>query len=594
MPGNQNRGRKKKILVEIDDLTVSNPPKKRGRPKKTKIDAHETSGDSKEDKEYTSTHVSTLNKRSSALSKFYDTHLGAAIETFPPKRLPVRRLVLQRYRKLRAEYHAKPKSSLINTITDEVITLWERSSIPHKSHKDCQYMVENVVNRWSDARQDEKTSTVFQEYLNLLLDLRTNECMDLDKLEGELKASGNTEWKKDLDFFKGQMMVPQTGFMSPIKDKVLDKKVKSRTSKAFKAQLYAEKNKSDFTCTTSYASLSATSSTFGITKENIVLEKSRKAAEATEAKIVEVQKLEAEGEINEHEQLAVKNDPDWQLPSRELRRLSAKPQNITITLPSREIPTIMACASTATKTSPRLEMKLMSTVLKAGGVDINDASLSVSTIYRQRKKKVTIKAKEIRDNIKKFGEKDDEGMFVVMHWDGKIIQLLDGNTEDRLAIALSAPHMISGQFLSSPIIPDGTGISMANAVFDIGNEYGLNSKAAAMVFDTTASNTGRWKGSVTQYEKMVGKALLWLACRHHVPELHIKHANELLRGPSKGPKDPLFKKFKDCFSSLSIQESTLWTWPANSTDWRYERAIEVLSWADEHMENATWTREDYR
>ena len=189
---------------------------------------------------------------------------------------------------------------------------------------------------------------------------------------------------------------------------------------------------------------------------------------------------------------------------------------------------------------------------------------------------------------------DDKGNFLVFHWDGKIIQLLSGVTEDRLAVAISSRQRISAQFLASPVIPDGRGISMANAVFELANEFELVIKVAAMVFDTTASNTGCWKGSVTLFEKKVGKALLWLACRHHVPELHIKHANEFLRGPSKGPDDALFKKFKDVFPFLTLQDRSLWTWPANPNDWRHERASAVLMWADGHMQLATWSREDYR
>ena len=39
---------------------------------------------------------------------------------------------------------------------------------------------------------------------------------------------------------------------------------------------------------------------------------------------------------------------------------------------------------------------------------------------------------------------------------------------------------------------------------------------------------------------------------------------------------------------------SLWKWPGNMEDWRYQKANEILIWADYHMENATWPREDYR
>ena len=76
---------------------------------------------------------------------------------------------------------------------------------------------------------------------------------------------------------------------------------------------------------------------------------------------------------------------EWELPYREKRRKNAKPDTITVTLPARGISTLLAATTTATKTSVRLELKLTSTLSKAGGADINQASLSVSTVYRQRK-----------------------------------------------------------------------------------------------------------------------------------------------------------------------------------------------------------------
>ena len=186
-----------------------------------------------------------------------------------------------------------------------------------------------------------------------------------------------------------------------------------------------------------------------------------------------------------------------------------------------------------------------------------------------------------------FGN-EKQGKFLVFHWDGKIIQLLSGETEDRLAIAISVPNIIPGQFLASLVIPDGTGLSMAKAVFELASEYCLLSKTEAMVFDTTASNTGQWKGSVSRFEKSEGRSLFWLACRHHISELHIKHTHEVLRGPSRGPDDPLFKRFKTIYGSIVTADQSAWIWPHDPNDWRYQRASTVLAWADHHMEVATW------
>ena len=161
-------------------------------------------------------------------------------------------------------------------------------------------------------------------------------------------------------------------------------------------------------------------------------------------------------------------------------------------------------------------------------------------------------------------------------------------------MGISVPKVVKGQFLASPIISSGKGATMANAVYGLSSEYGLNSRVKSMVFDTTASNTGICKGSVTLFERKIGTALLWLACRHHVPERHITHANEALRGSSKGPDDPLFKRFKECFPMINTENRSVWTWPADQNSWRHQMATEVLQWASVHMELATWDREDYR
>ena len=122
---------------------------------------------------------------------------------------------------------------------------------------------------------------------------------------------------------------------------------------------------------------------------------------------------------------------------------------------------------------------------------------------------------------------------------------------------------------------------------------GLLEKDEAVVFDTTASNAGVRQGCVFLFEKIVQRAVLWLACQHHTSELFIKNANIEVRGPTTGPEDVLFKLFKKKFNLIDTTHLEGWIWPAN-TDWRHQRAEDVLEWADLHMSQGTWPREDYR
>ena len=62
----------------------------------------------------------------------------------------------------------------------------------------------------------------------------------------------------------------------------------------------------------------------------------------------------------------------------------------SIELPKRKLPTLLASTSTATKTPICQELKLTSTTLKAGGVQMGDISQSALTMYMQQRSAVRI------------------------------------------------------------------------------------------------------------------------------------------------------------------------------------------------------------
>ena len=127
-------------------------------------------------------------------------------------------------------------------------------------------------------------------------------------------------------------------------------------------------------------------------------------------------------------------------------------------------------------------------------------------------------------------------LHIIVHWDGKIIQVMSGLTEDRCAIAISSTDGINGKFLASPAIPSGTGQAQADSVFEVCELWNLTEGNAikAMCFDTTASNSGPRSGAAVLLEAQLGHAVYYLACRHHISELHIGHANEDCRGVVNG------------------------------------------------------------
>lgn len=76
---------------------------------------------------------------------------------------------------------------------------------------------------------------------------------------------------------------------------------------------------------------------------------------------------------------------------------------------------------------------------------------------------------------------------------------------------------------------------MADAVVRAINTWEIpHQRIIGMCWDTTASNTGVNQGSATYVEADLKKALLWLACRHHIGERHIAHVDTRVRGASTG------------------------------------------------------------
>lgn len=127
--------------------------------------------------------------------------------------------------------------------------------------------------------------------------------------------------------------------------------------------------------------------------------------------------------------------------------------------------------------------------------------------------------------------------FIIMHWDGKLISYEQGHaTEDRLAIVAGFPEPnIRDQYLASPCIPDGKGSSMCNALADTLEVWEIpHDIIIGISWDTTASNTGQHIGSATLFEQLLGRSVMWLACRHHMGELHVKHVDKIVRGGWEG------------------------------------------------------------
>jgi hypothetical protein len=104
---------------------------------------------------------------------------------------------------------------------------------------------------------------------------------------------------------------------------------------------------------------------------------------------------------------------------------------------------------------------------------------------------------------------------------------------------------------------NGTGLSQAKAALELANIWEVKNSIVGFCFDTTASNTGVRAGSATIIKKELNRRLLWLSCRHHMYELHIKHAFSKLFGERTGPDDLLFKWFQSTWPDINLETNNL-------------------------------------
>ncbi len=184
---------------------------------------------------------------------------------------------------------------------------------------------------------------------------------------------------------------------------------------------------------------------------------------------------------------------------------------------------------------------------------------------------------------------------VVVHWDGKFIKHVTGKSSERVAILVTAGNSLnSPKLLGIPPIKNATGSAQESAVINLLSEWSVLNRLIAQVFDTTASNTGVRSGCAALIEKTIGRALLWLPCRHHVLELHIRHVWEALTGKPNSPSEKLFKRLQDQWEQIDHDPTDLTLFDWHCSEYVKEKADSVLNWGLECLERDTFPREDYR
>ncbi len=205
--------------------------------------------------------------------------------------------------------------------------------------------------------------------------------------------------------------------------------------------------------------------------------------------------------------------------------------------------------------SSTAHLALVSSTVSAAGGDMEDFYASQATVKRHRKKEQTEIANKIRDSFRS----EWKGWPKILHWDGKVMELDEPqgrSYQDVNAAVLSVPGSGSkGMVIGAPTVARGTGQQLARSATDKAAEWTDLADIVGGVFDTTSANTGINEGAMTYIERILNDPMFWIACRHHMAELHLNHPYNLIMHRSTGPDDPLFKAFKKWFVEQKVMSS---------------------------------------
>lgn len=198
--------------------------------------------------------------------------------------------------------------------------------------------------------------------------------------------------------------------------------------------------------------------------------------------------------------------------------------------------------------SIRDSVYILQATVEALGLNIDEYPINKSSIQRIRTKKRKERAESIKIDFN-----NDVPEVVTVHWDGKLLPAVNirNSKEERLPIVITFGNR--EQLLAVPKLDNSSGKEQAQAVWMAINDWNLEDKVQILCCDTTASNTGTFKGACVLIEQMLERELIIFACRHHVYEIVLKSVFESkFHQVTISPDIPLFKMFKDCWKSINI------------------------------------------
>ena len=271
-----------------------------------------------------------------------------------------------------------------------------------------------------------------------------------------------------------------------------------------------------------------------------------------------------------------------------------KKETVTLEIPRNIVQKLAPTIARYNQSSTGVAALLSKTVTLGGG-DISDLPFSRRQVEDDIKSSIQHHSSVVKDD---FMEQSKNKHFGV-HFDGKQIKdFTDGvkKEKERLPVVVSSPDMEKSQILGAQGLDGQAGNDIAESVIIQLEEFKIKDQVVGLSFDTTATNTGSVQGACTRLEAALGRKLMWLACRRHIQELHVKHVDSKLR-PTSGPKDTLFVRFQEAWPDIlqSIDYSNLnkFSWEASKNTMLETQAEMALGLLNNFLIQKTFPREDY-
>ena len=234
-------------------------------------------------------------------------------------------------------------------------------------------------------------------------------------------------------------------------------------------------------------------------------------------------------------------------------------------------------------------------------LDIDQFVLNIKTAHKARQKNRVVQEKKFYDDF-------IPPKHTAFHWDEKFCKKVLGQDfgQGHIAMLVSGTNYEEGILVGMAGLPNGEGLTVANICYDAMVQCKCLENIRVLVWDTTNSNSGVHKGAAAILERdLLGRKLIWGACRKHVGELLVRPVYKCVFGEPKSADYGDFKEFQKAWVKRPTKDDPLvldrhaqGQKMKLTTDWEVDRAKtvaqELTKLRHTRNRNNLLPRDDYR